>query len=85
MKSWSRILLLAGVLAISSFAIVDAGSWQTDTCYISCDGAQYIVPANSLWECCTGSYLCPDNSPPFAIVWSGGPGEYPTFCGPYAD
>lgn len=85
MKNWSRVLLLAGVLTMTSFAIVEADPWQTNTCYILCDGGQYIVPANSLWECCTGTYLCPDNTPPYGIEWSGGPGEFPTFCGPYED
>lgn len=86
MKNWSRVLLLAGVLVMSSFTIVDANDpWQTDTCYISCDGAQYMVPAYSSWECCRGTYRCPDNTSPAAIVWSGGLGEFPTLCGPYAD
>jgi len=86
MKSRSRVLLLAVVLAMCSFAIVEADPWQTDTCYISCDGAMYIVPGNSVWECCRGTYLCPDNNSPAGVVWSGGPGEYQTFCGPpFAD
>lgn len=85
MKSWSRALLLAGVLAMYSLAMAEADPWQTDTCYISCEGGQYIVPGNSEWECCRGSYLCPDNTSPYGVVWSGGAGEYPTFCGPYAD
>ena len=84
MKSWSRILLI-GALAMSSSAIVKADPWQVNTCYISCGDAQYIAPADSLWECCTRTYFCPDNSSPTARVWSGGPGEYPWFCGPYAD
>jgi hypothetical protein len=85
MKSWSRVLLLAGVLALCSFVSAEAGPWQTDTCYIICDGGQYIAPANSLLECCRGTFKCPDNNPPYAIEWSGGPGEYPTFCGPWAE
>jgi hypothetical protein len=85
MKVRSRVLLLAGAFILGSVAIVDARSWQTDTCYISCDGAQYTTPATSVWQCCTTAYRCPDNSAPFATVWSGGAGEFPTFCGPYAD
>jgi hypothetical protein len=84
MKSWSRILLISA-LAMSSSAGVKADPWQINTCYISCGGASYIVTANSLGECCAGTYSCPDNSSPSATVWSGGPGEYPTFCGPFAD
>jgi len=40
------------------------------------------VSANSLSECCTGTgtYLCPDNSYPVGVVWSGGPGEEATLC-----
>lgn len=86
MKSWSRVVLLLGILIMSSFVLVYAESWYTtNTCYISCNGAEYPVPANSYWECCTGTYFCPDNSSPATIVWSGGPGEYPTLCGPWAD
>jgi hypothetical protein len=85
MKNWSRVLLLAGVLTMTRFAIVEADPWQVNTCYILCGGAQYIVPGNSLWQCCTGNYLCPDNTPPNGIEWSGGPGEFPTLCGPFAD
>jgi hypothetical protein len=85
MKNWFRVLLLAGALTVSSFVIAEADPWYTNTCYISCDGTQYPVQANSSWECCTRTYLCPDNSSPNAVVWSGGPGEFPTLCGPYAD
>src|SRR6476620_9728251 len=56
MKNWSRVLLLAGVLTMTSFAVVEADPWQVNTCYILCDGTQYIVPGNSLWECCAGTY-----------------------------
>jgi hypothetical protein len=85
MKTRSRALLLAGALILGSVAIADARSWQTDTCYISCDGAWYTTPATSLWQCCTTAYLCPDNSAPVLTEWSGGAGEFSTVCGPYAD
>src|SRR3954447_2935429 len=85
MNKWSRVLLLAGVLTMTSLTVVAADPWQVDTCYILCDGGQYIVAGNSLGECCTGTYLCPDHTSPYGVEWSGGPGEFPTFCGPYED
>lgn len=84
MKSWCRVLQLTGVLLLAGFAVVGADPWGVNACYINCDSGQYIVPANSLWDCCTGTYLCPDKSSPASVVWSGGPGEFPTLCGPWA-
>jgi hypothetical protein len=86
MKNWSRIVLLASALVMASFATVDAYPYPPGygTCYIICDGGQYAQSYGTSLECCSGNYLCPDNSYPMGITWSPDEG-WPFFCPPYAD
>jgi hypothetical protein len=84
MKNWRRLFLLVIAITMASLAHVSAWPYENGSCYIICDGGQYPVPADSSWDCCTQTHLCPDNSYPLGTVWEPDEG-WPLFCPPYAD